>query len=304
MSYEYTGPGPEQEFTPPKSKKTRNCCLLSCGGCGCLVIVMILLGVVAYYVGGNIFRASINNEAVLDALQAYSLDHGEYPPAYSVDENGKPLHSWRVLILPYFDEDVYSLFYRGPLPGEVYSQIRLDEPWDSEHNRRFHSQMPQCYGNPGVKGEGKTNYQMITGSKCLSDGPNGRTADEIRAAGHPVVLFVEAAPAVEWMKPQDLSYDDMMKNGVVSDDSAVPGLACPHNVFNVRMGTTGLSTWETNLYTKNPHAGNQSDNYIRLEQLYEYATLDTDITVHDNEVLPNGNAGDNPDDPFADEASP
>ena len=54
------------------------------------------------------------------AFLVYHEVHGSFPPAYTVDENGKPLHSWRVLILPFIEQKA------------LYDKIRLDEPWDSE----------------------------------------------------------------------------------------------------------------------------------------------------------------------------
>ena len=283
MSYEYTGPGIDQEYTPPKSKNKRNCCLFAAGGCGCLTVVMILLCVVIYYVAGGVFYAGVKNQVVLDALQEYVQDNGEYPPAYSVDEDGNPLHSWRVLILPYFDEDAYSIFFRGMRPSEIYEQIRLDEPWDSEHNRQFHTLMPQCYMNPGTKDDRRTNLQMVVGSQCLSDGPNYRTIKQVNAVGHPVVLFVEASPAVEWMKPQDLSYDDLIKNGIVSGNDGVPGLVCPHSMFGVHVGVTALSDRETFFYSKETKKGQQKAgrSSVSLEFLKECSTLDTGFETED-----------------------
>ncbi|MBC8288680.1 MAG: DUF1559 domain-containing protein, partial [Planctomycetes bacterium] len=35
------------------------------------------------------------------ALHNYHEDHGAFPPAYTMDANGQPLHSWRTLILLY-----------------------------------------------------------------------------------------------------------------------------------------------------------------------------------------------------------
>ena len=57
-------------------------------------------------------------------LHAYTDVWRSLPPAYTVDASGRPLHSWRVLILPFMDY------------GGLYDQIRLDEPWDSPHNAK------------------------------------------------------------------------------------------------------------------------------------------------------------------------
>ena len=69
------------------------------------------------------------------AIIRYADEHGHYPPAYVADEHGTPMHSWRVLILPYLDRlasdgrgganDTYA---------DVYSEYREDEPWNSPHN--------------------------------------------------------------------------------------------------------------------------------------------------------------------------
>ncbi len=37
------------------------------------------------------------------ALRMYRQDKGCFPPAFVADSSGKPLHSWRTLILPYLD---------------------------------------------------------------------------------------------------------------------------------------------------------------------------------------------------------
>jgi len=283
MSYEYSGPGLDQEYTPPKSKSTRNCCLSAAGGCGCLTVVLILLGVVSFYLFGNLFRVGVNHATVMEAFRGYALNNVEYPPAYSVDENGTPLHSWRVLILPYFDEDTYFLFFGGPRPSEIYEQIRLDEPWDSEHNRQFHTLMPHCYRDPATKDDRKTHFQMVVGGQCLSDGPNCRSLEQVLSADNPIVLFVEASPAVEWMKPDDLQYDDLIKNGVVLKDSSTAGLTCPHKFFREQIGGTGLSTGESFFYVDEKKTPQQTGdkNYISLEKLKRYLTLNVDFETEE-----------------------
>src|SRR4029453_12945484 len=39
------------------------------------------------------------------ALHNYADVYGSFPPAYIADETDKPMHSWRVLILPFLDQD-------------------------------------------------------------------------------------------------------------------------------------------------------------------------------------------------------
>ena len=241
MSYEYTGPGIDQEYTPPKSKSTRNCCLFAAGGCGCLtVIIAIVIGVMfffGYRTMSGLIGTTVNAVDITNALERYCEEHGSYPPAYTVDENGQPLHSWRVLILPHLSAS------QNPLDKELretqdlkalYEDIRLDEPWDSEYNRQFASRMPKCYLNATLKEEGKTNFKMIIGTKCISDGTGSRTAEEVRA-NRPIVV-IEANPSVEWMKPEDLQYTDLEANGYVEPGDLKPGVTCPHSMMTIPFG--------------------------------------------------------------------
>src|SRR5262249_19374530 len=52
------------------------------------------------------------------------------PPAASYDLQGKGLQSWRVHLLPFLGED------------KLYKEFRLNEPWDSDHNKKLLSRMP------------------------------------------------------------------------------------------------------------------------------------------------------------------
>ena len=56
------------------------------------------------------------------ALQLYAAAHGGLPPAYTTDADGKPLHSWRTLILPYLEHQ------------QLYESIDLAKPWDDPAN--------------------------------------------------------------------------------------------------------------------------------------------------------------------------
>jgi hypothetical protein len=76
------------------------------------------------------------------AVANYVEEHGHYPPAFLADENGKPMHSWRVLILPYIEE------------RELYKQYKSDEPWDGPSNRKLASRMPRMFALHGEEQPG------------------------------------------------------------------------------------------------------------------------------------------------------
>ena len=132
-----------------------------------------------------------NMRQITLALLIYERRNGTLPPAFSVDENGKPLHSWRVLLLTYLGDDSLA---------ELHSQIKLDEPWDSEHNRQFHTRNLDIYRCPSaVKKDGESNYSVIVGDDLLfgNDG-KGRSLDGRKR--HQVML-AERKEGVCWMRP-------------------------------------------------------------------------------------------------------
>ncbi|WP_197451985.1 DUF1559 domain-containing protein [Rosistilla carotiformis] len=131
------------------------------------------------------------------AVHNYHSVHKKLPSNIS-DKEGKPLLSWRVSLLPYLEEN------------ELYSQFRLDEPWDSAHNRPLAQRMPElfvCPSSPQIPG--KTAYQVPLGKglSMLADNPL-RFRDIIDGTSN-TVMIVETSPewAVDWTAPDDWTYD-------------------------------------------------------------------------------------------------
>ena len=61
-----------------------------------------------------------------------------------------------MVILPYLGEE------------DLYKQFKLNEPWDSVHNKKLIPKMPRIYAPIRVKAkEGETFYQVFTGEKLL-----------------------------------------------------------------------------------------------------------------------------------------
>ena len=124
----------------------------------------------------------------------------QFPAAYTVG-GGKetPLLSWRVHLLPYIGyEDLYRAF-------------RLDQPWDSEHNKQLIRHMPLVYRAPGSAAEaGKTNYIAVRGAHCVFRGPAAtRLADVVDGvAKTATVVEANDEAAVVWTSPDDFQMTD------------------------------------------------------------------------------------------------
>ncbi len=129
------------------------------------------------------------------AMLIYEKEHATLPPTFTVDANGKPLHSWRVLLLPYLGEDAKKL----------YDQIRLDEPWDSEHNTQFHTTtlgVFQCpSANKQKQVDGGTHYTVVVGNETAfgTDG-QGRSSNDFKKN---MILISERKDAICWMRPDE-----------------------------------------------------------------------------------------------------
>ena len=133
------------------------------------------------------------------AMHNYHDAHRTFPPAYQADASGRPLLSWRVLILPYLGQDA------------LYREFHLDEPWDSDHNKKLIERIPAVYQSPGTAaGSGKTNYLTVRGPNTVFPGKDCVGFSDITDGAANTVLVVEASnqKAVVWTKPDDLEYND------------------------------------------------------------------------------------------------
>jgi hypothetical protein len=144
---------------------------------------------------------STNNMKLIGlCMLGHEQANGAFPPAYRADDNGKPLLSWRVLILPYLQKN------------DLYKQFHLDEPWDSEHNKKLIDKMPAAYQSPGSKlsGQGKSNYLTVRGEGTMFPGKDGISVRDIRDGASNTIMTVEVSDekAVIWTKPDDFEYDE------------------------------------------------------------------------------------------------
>ncbi|MEX0641937.1 MAG: DUF1559 domain-containing protein, partial [Pirellulales bacterium] len=164
-----------------------------------ILVALLLPAVQAAREAARRAQSSNNLKQMILALHNHHDARKRLPAQAICSPDGKPLLSWRVAILPYLEEG-----------GELYKQFKLDEPWDSEHNRPLIAQMPAVYANPNVVEPGKTNYLAVVGEPCLFDGsPNGIGFRAVTdGLSHTIALVeADADQAVEWTKPDDWEYD-------------------------------------------------------------------------------------------------
>jgi hypothetical protein len=141
-----------------------------------------------------------NLQQILRAMHAYEEAHSHFPAAAVADKKDRPLLSWRVALLPYLDQ------------SDLYKQFHLEEPWDSEHNKKLIARMPAVFrssANPKLAQEGKTTYLAPLGEQTMFPANRGVRIFEVTDGTSNTILLVDAdeAHAVIWTKPDDLRYD-------------------------------------------------------------------------------------------------
>jgi len=156
---------------------------------------------------------SSNNlkQMVLATVNMADTNGGVMPAAAIYDKDGKPLLSWRVAILPYIEQE------------DLYKQFHLDEPWDSDNNKKLLAKMPKVYLRPGADPkETKTHYRVFYGPGAAYEGTKGtRYPADFADGTSNVILMVEAEEGVPWTKPEELPFDvkkDLPKLGFKDND--------------------------------------------------------------------------------------
>jgi hypothetical protein len=146
-------------------------------------------------------RASAQRTQSMNNLKQIGLAFHNYHDVYkkfpsnSVDANGKPLLSWRVHILPYIDQQV------------LYNQFKLDEPWDSEHNKKLSEIVVAVYRDPSAELKPGTTTYLMPNSAGTIGGQSALRFQDILDGTSNTLMVVNAAPerAVIWTKPDDLT---------------------------------------------------------------------------------------------------
>jgi len=121
-----------------------------------------------------------------------------FPEPAIVDGQGRALLSWRVAVLPYLGQE------------ELFKQFRLNEPWDSEHNRRLINRMPEVFSSSLIDPQsGLTTYLAVVGPGYILDPKLPVKLSSVTDGLSSTVLLVDVVPehAVPWTKPQDWAPD-------------------------------------------------------------------------------------------------
>ena len=154
------------------------------------------------------------------ALHNYHDTHGCFPPAVIYGPDGKPWHSWRVLIRPFLEASPF------------YSRYRFDEPWDGPNNRRLREEYDgytERFGSvlhcPSDESDGThTSYLAVIGEGTMWPQDGTATLADAADGTESVIQVVEVSGSgVHWMEPKDLRLDAMSFRLNSADDAIRSG---------------------------------------------------------------------------------
>lgn len=192
-------------------------------GCGC-VVAIIGIGLVLYVLLMPLSRGreasrrtqcKNNLKQIGLALYNYHDEHGAFPPAYTVDETGKRLHSWRTLILPYLEQQ-----------AKLYSSIDLTKPWDDPANKSAYETNIRTYRCPAANvPDFHATYLALVGPDQFFHSSEPRNIKAITDGTTNTLAVVEVSPqhSVHWMSPNDASDEVLAGIGGETDFSHVGG---------------------------------------------------------------------------------
>lgn len=166
-----------------------------------LGLVLLVLGILVALLlpstrrtAGDARRSACKNnlKTIGLALHNYRAEEGEFPPNYTVDAEGQPLHSWRVLLLPYLEN-------KG-----LYDRIDLTKPWDAEENRDLLAQRPYVFACPNSDiSDQHTTYHLIKLDLGYEQSPE-EDSEIADSSFRYLVMEVDEDQSVPWMAPQDV----------------------------------------------------------------------------------------------------
>lgn len=150
------------------------------------------------------------------ALHLYHDSYGSFPPAVTYSADGQPMHSWRVLILPFLES--------APL-REQYRKYNLNEPWNSPGNLAATASMPEiylCRAGPHGLSAGLTSYLALDGPGTVMDSSHPAQLKEIVDGSARTFMVIEALESgIGWSEPRDFDISQTISPGP-------GGLSSPH----------------------------------------------------------------------------
>lgn len=183
--------------------------MIACAG---ILVGLLLPAVQASREAARRMQCSNNLKQIGIALHNYHSTYKSLPPAFTVDDSGQRLHSWRTLILPFMEQQA------------LYSQIDLDKPWDDPANQQVAATAIPAYQCPSTPGDPTmTTYVAVVDPAGVFSGSQSVNFQDVTDGLSNTVMVAETSPdkAVHWMSPDDIDRQTFL--GAKDHSHAHPG---------------------------------------------------------------------------------
>jgi prepilin-type processing-associated H-X9-DG protein len=183
-----------------------------------LIASLVVVAFVFWWLSPRVEQRPISAESICRhnlrtiglALSSYGQRWGYAPPAVVTDAEGLPLYSWRVLLLPYLDQET------------LYSAYNFRLAWNTAENRTVGSSPVETYLCPSSLSRNKmsTNYLAMVGNDTLWPGSEARSLAVLSRSASEVIQIIEVQnTGIRWIEPRDLSVYEVypqinLSNGV------------------------------------------------------------------------------------------
>jgi len=144
-----------------------------------------------------------NMRSIIKALASFDKAKGHLPHYAKFDQNGQPMLSWRVMLLPYLGQE------------KLYQAFHLDEPWNSPHNLRLLPLIPDVYrpverlehdaasGLSIIKTRTQAGFTHIVAVRGPGSVFDSEKPINAVLMAKDTLLLAEAAELILWTKPED-----------------------------------------------------------------------------------------------------
>ncbi len=184
--------------------------------CGAILMARLLPAAQSARQTAHQNQCASNLRQIATAVFSYRQRYDTFPPPYIADKDGRPKHSWRVLILPFLGQRA------------LYDRYNFDQPWDGPDNLALMDMTPPVYRCPAAPDAAspQTSYVMLVGPDSFSSVTGPRRLGEFRDGAVNTIMLVESVDSgIIWTQPRDFDVGQMP---LQINAPAGGGISSPH----------------------------------------------------------------------------
>jgi len=173
------------------------------------------------------------------ALQNYEAEHGKLPPLCVRDSQGSPILSWRGLVLPYLDSNVFKA-------------LDLSQAWDSGHNRKVVDGIPLrewtwfARDTNVQESPAATHILAYLGPESIWDASTGLPKGAIKDRPGAILLISVPESGIQPLQPDDITEQKVRR--LVQDGNEIlfvtAGVRHGYGVVSIEDGKLTFHSWQ------------------------------------------------------------